>query len=564
MAATSTLSATTTDNHAPNNAKTRATSPNNATEAVELTNVSNDTKKKDPDGEDLMQFARLGDVGSIQKLFENGRYNATYKDGEGITPLHWAAINNQYAVCKYLLDCGADVNARGGESIATPAMWAAQRCHYYVVNLLLQRGADPLLVDSQGFNILHLATIDGNAFILVLLLHQEIPVDVADPQGHTSLMWAAYKGVPACVDLLLRWGANPNAGDEKGLTALHWSLVRGSQPCIQKIVEYGADRFAKTVEGKTPAVVAEEMKSTRIYHRALDECGYDEDGNLKVLPFGLISVVRNKSAMAKFFFLWPFMMLWIVFTILSHMVIFAAVPIALVAAAGLQWVAGKACQWCVHEYRGLHRTSLCRIVLRDTWTWVLTAWTTLQLTWVTMLLVVQVVQISRNQTTFENMKSHSIEHNLPGPTSQALTSAVTTGTTSFEAGGLSSTGMGPNPAAAARHHPPARRREGCFTQWKKLLGLDAFVATASDGLADRRTARKNPFSRGIITNCKDFFCEPSPYFGRKTHAVGMLDGEIIDYTKLYDTPLRIRSRGSGGMMYRSVAGDADAVGEDAV
>ena len=270
--------------------------------------------------------------------------------------LQWAAINNQYAICKFLLDAGADVNARGGESVATPAMWAAQRCHYYIVHLLLQRGADPLIVDSQGFNILHLATIDGNAFILVLLLHQDIPVDVADPQGHTSLMWAAYKGVPACVDLLLRWGANPNATDEKGLTALHWSLVRGSQPCIQKILEYGADRSAETHEGKSPSVVAEEMKSTRIFHRALDECGYDEIGNPKILPLGLSSIVLNKSAMGKFFFFWPFLCILIVFTILSKMVIFAAVPIALITAVGLQWIAGQVCQWCIHEYRSLHRT----------------------------------------------------------------------------------------------------------------------------------------------------------------------------------------------------------------
>ena len=90
------------------------------------------------------------------------------------------------------------------------------------------------------------------------------------------------------------------------------------------------------------------------------------------------------------------------------------------------------------------------------------------------------------------------------------------------------------------------------------------MATASDGLADRRRTRKNVFSRGVITNCKDFFCEPEPYFGRKSSGAGMLDGEIINYTKLYDAPFRTRTRGGGDMVYRSVEGDAGAVGEDAV
>lgn len=47
-----------------------------------------DVPTKLPIEEDIMQLARLGEVGSIQKLFESGRFNAKYKDEEGITPLH--------------------------------------------------------------------------------------------------------------------------------------------------------------------------------------------------------------------------------------------------------------------------------------------------------------------------------------------------------------------------------------------------------------------------------------------------------------------------------------------
>lgn len=259
-------------------------------------------------------------------------------------------------MCKFLLDSGADVNAKGGESVATPAMWAAQRCHYYIVNLLLQHGADPLLTDVQGYNILHLATIDGNAFLLVLLLHQEIPVDVADRQGHTGLMWAAYKGYPACVDLFLRWGANANAVDEAGLNPLHWALVKGSLPCVQKLLEYGVDRFAKTSDGKTPTIVAGEMNTLRVWSRALDDSGYDVDGNARTLPLGLTSYVRSKRVMSKFFFLWPFVMVFAAVWILSNMVVFAAVPMMLVSVFALQWVAQQAASQGPPEYRVLQKT----------------------------------------------------------------------------------------------------------------------------------------------------------------------------------------------------------------
>ena len=259
-------------------------------------------------------------------------------------------------MCKFLIDSGADVNAKGGESVATPAMWAAQRCHYYIVHLLLQNGADPLLTDVQGYNILHLATIDGNAFLLVLLLHQEIPVDVVDQQGHTGLMWAAYKGYPACVDLFLRWGANPNAVDDGGLAPLHWALVKGSLPCVLKILEYGADRFATTTDGKTPALVAQEMNTRHVWYRALSECGYDADGNRKVFPMGLGPYVRDKAIMSKFFFFWPFLLLFVVLWILSNMVVYFAIPITAVAVFGLQWVAKKAASQGPSEFRIIQKT----------------------------------------------------------------------------------------------------------------------------------------------------------------------------------------------------------------
>lgn len=37
---------------------------------------------------EVMQFARIGDIAAMEKLFESGEADATYSDDEGITPLH--------------------------------------------------------------------------------------------------------------------------------------------------------------------------------------------------------------------------------------------------------------------------------------------------------------------------------------------------------------------------------------------------------------------------------------------------------------------------------------------
>jgi len=47
-----------------------------------------DVKPQLPIEEDLMGLARLGELRSIQKLFDSGKYTAKSGDEQGITALH--------------------------------------------------------------------------------------------------------------------------------------------------------------------------------------------------------------------------------------------------------------------------------------------------------------------------------------------------------------------------------------------------------------------------------------------------------------------------------------------
>jgi hypothetical protein len=57
-----------------------------ADDQVELKDMM--AKPQLPVEEDVMQLARLGEIGAIQKLFDAGTCDATYTDEQGITPLH--------------------------------------------------------------------------------------------------------------------------------------------------------------------------------------------------------------------------------------------------------------------------------------------------------------------------------------------------------------------------------------------------------------------------------------------------------------------------------------------
>jgi hypothetical protein len=265
-------------------------------------------------------------------------------------------------MCKFLIEHGAEINRKGGESVATPLQWAAQRCHYYTVNLLLQHGADPLITDAQGYNTLHISTFNGHVLLIALLLHQGIPVDVLDTFGHTALMWSAYKGFPQCVDLFLRWGASVHATDEQGFTALHWALVKGSPGCILKLIEYGADRFAKTQTGKTPAVTANELNTEVAWHRALQECGFDEDGHPAVPPWpGASYFLKDKRTfVTRFLFLWPFVLLWAMLVTISSAPVYIGLPVGLAVVYGMQWVAQQVLEYAPSDMRHFHKT-VCEI-----------------------------------------------------------------------------------------------------------------------------------------------------------------------------------------------------------
>ena len=70
------------------NGKSNAAPPQvSKNEDVELSDIP-DTEAKLPLREDIMQLARLGEIGSVQNLFQEGKFKADHRDKEGITPLH--------------------------------------------------------------------------------------------------------------------------------------------------------------------------------------------------------------------------------------------------------------------------------------------------------------------------------------------------------------------------------------------------------------------------------------------------------------------------------------------
>jgi len=121
--------------------------------------------------------------------------------------------------------------------------------------------------------------------------------------------------------------------------------------------------------------------------------------------------------------------------------------------------------------------------------------------------------------------------------------------------------MGSDPALPSTHAPGHHHhhKAGCFAQWKKILGVDTFVETALEGYGsnkNRPRQARNPFSNGCLGNCKDFWCDPAPIFGKRENGSALLGGQAVDYTSMYESPrLATRRRGGDARAYESVAAD---------
>ena len=152
--------------------------------------------------------AKAGDREAVRTLLKEGA-DVNLAEGDGLTALHYAALQGDVELAKMLVVAGANIAAR---------------------------------TRLGGYTALHLAAENGSAQLVRVLLSAHADVNAATNVGTTPLMLAAGAGATEVINALFEAGADGNAKEaERGHTALMFAAQNNQVPAVKLLLERGAD-----------------------------------------------------------------------------------------------------------------------------------------------------------------------------------------------------------------------------------------------------------------------------------------------------------------------------------
>ena len=155
--------------------------------------------------------AARGDRETVKSLLKQAA-DVNAAQGDGMTALHWAAMNGDVELAQMLIFAGANVRATTRLGTYTPLYLASQQGHGKVIQALVKAGADVKAGTPNGTTPLMVAAASGEVDAVRVLLENGADVNAKDGvRGQTPLMYAAATNRPAVIELLASKGADLKA-----------------------------------------------------------------------------------------------------------------------------------------------------------------------------------------------------------------------------------------------------------------------------------------------------------------------------------------------------------------
>lgn len=194
------------------------------------------------DNPTLWTAASSGDVPQVERLLREGA-PISGKDKAGMTALHYAAQSKNLQLVRFLIQRGADVNAKANENVTPLYLSLDMAFGQPVISLeLIKSGADVSTADSKvGDTPLLIAATESSYEVMQALLRKGANPNAQNHSGDTPLHHAAQNAMLDRVQLLLQYGANPSIRNLIGKSAIDMAQTTNPDPTVRKHFEQTRD-----------------------------------------------------------------------------------------------------------------------------------------------------------------------------------------------------------------------------------------------------------------------------------------------------------------------------------
>ncbi len=156
----------------------------------------------------IADAAARGDREAVKALLKQAA-DVNAAQGDGMTALHWAALNGDVDLTQMLIVAGANVRATTRLCSYTPLYLASQKGNGRVIQALLKGGSDVKAGTTNGTTPLMAAAASGDIDAVRTLLDAGADVNEADGvRAQTPIMYAAASNRAAVIELLASRGAD--------------------------------------------------------------------------------------------------------------------------------------------------------------------------------------------------------------------------------------------------------------------------------------------------------------------------------------------------------------------
>jgi ankyrin repeat protein len=184
--------------------------------------------------------------------------------GYGDALIHAFAWRGRTTVVEFLLNKGADVNAKGSYNGMTPLLCAVHNGHEDTVRMLLERGTQIEGSSDDGSTALIEAAVQNHEGIVKLLLAKGAQKEATKRGGHTALHLAAASAYVKVVQPLLDAGANIDTMDNTGTTPLMLAAIHNKYWMVKLLLINGANVGAKDKGGWTALELHQNKRTAKM------------------------------------------------------------------------------------------------------------------------------------------------------------------------------------------------------------------------------------------------------------------------------------------------------------